>query len=174
MNGLPNVTTFNSKLDMEYMVKIMQKHNRKSELELAWHYTTGENFVAICDSKYIKPAKIGVLPPEKPIVWFSTHKHYEPTARKMKMDGSIASVDELFLLGRGLVRFGLPVNRLIHWNKLKSKARMHESVAKRLEDIGRDQGADPQQWHGLLKKVSIEECVRIDVMDNNKQWVRVR
>ena len=152
----------------------MHKCKQESELKMSWHYTTGKNFVGICDSKYIKPATTGVIPPEKPIVWFSTHEYYEPTAQKMKKDGSIASIDELFILGSGLVRFGLPVNRLIHWNKFKCKARMHESVVRGLEDTGRSQGADPQQWYGLMRKVPIKECLRVDVMDANKQWVRVK
>ncbi len=49
---------------------------------ISWHYTTGDKYELIKKSGLLLPADIGISPPERPILWFSTHPRYEPTALK--------------------------------------------------------------------------------------------
>ena len=47
---------------------------------LLWHYTTGTCFLQIVDDGMIRPATAFIAPGERPIVWFSAHPLWEPTA----------------------------------------------------------------------------------------------
>lgn len=77
---------------------------------IAWHYTTAQKYHLIKQSWLSLPAHIGVAPPELPILWFSTHPTYEPTARKSLGDAygniiRLLTVQEMYRLAGGLVRF---------------------------------------------------------------------
>jgi len=55
---------------------------------LLWHYTKGVHLAKILADGFIRPATAFVDPGEKPIVWFSTDQHWEPTAAPGKKAGS--------------------------------------------------------------------------------------
>lgn len=74
-------------------------------MAMAWHYTTGNKFPLIVADGLIRPAAIGVKPPERPIVWFSLAQHFEMTARKGLMNEAgqfrTASIQETREFGGG-------------------------------------------------------------------------
>jgi hypothetical protein len=156
----------------------LEKSNVNSRPGIAWHYTTGQNFVKIVESNFLMPATTGVGYPEKPILWFSLDQYWEPTASKAVFkNGKIETLtmEETLKLGSGLVRFGMPVKKLHQWDKLKKKARINPVIAQGLEASGFKQGANPRRWYGVTKPLSISECSIIEVMDvDSKEWVTVR
>ncbi len=150
-------------------------------MTMAWHYTTGEKFPLIVADGVIRPAAIGVKPPERPIVWFSLAQHFEMTARKglMNAAGQIrtASIQETREFGGGLVRFGIDAARLIPWRDgvLRKAAGMRYATAKMLDARGIQQGASPFEWLGSLDPVPIDEC-EIQVMGEGYKdglWIDV-
>lgn len=144
--------------------------------ELAWHYTTGEIFLKIVETRMLLPTGIGTLPPEKPIVWFSKHPFFEPTAIKTIQDhGQVrrASLREMFELGRGLVRFGYPAFRLLPWVELRKKAQIPVQLWGSLETVARQQGADPAHWWGTTQGLGVDSLV-VDVMNAAMDWERVK
>ena len=142
---------------------------------LVWHYTTGEKFQLIARTGVLLPATANVPPGEKPILWFSAHPYFEPTARKaVHMCGGIHILDvpELYSRGGGLVRFGLQESSLMGWENLNKVSGMGRAQCRSLEAAGRRQGANPNDWHGCFDPVPLGSCA-VEVMDENLKWVRV-
>jgi hypothetical protein len=50
--------------------------------EYAWHYTTDQHALLIRESGHLVPATSSVPGSETPVVWLSTHQHWEPAANK--------------------------------------------------------------------------------------------
>lgn len=150
---------------------------RRSDKELAWHYTTGSHFLAIVESGRILPATAYVSGRERPIVWFSTNQQWEQTANKMwrRPDGKLQPTTtrgENYKLGGGLVRFGLPARNLTPWPKLGRKAGISRSMARALEFAAHDAGADPSEWSGCFEPVDVRDCV-VEALSDSGQWERV-
>ena len=139
---------------------------------MAWHYTIGQRFLPIMESGLLMPTKIGVTPPERPIVWFSMHQEFEPTARKWDATGRVMDVLEMIRVGRGLVRFGSEPKRLLAGEALRKKARMLPRVWTGLAARGIAQGANPDDWCGTVVPVLVDRLV-IEVTDADFKWVRV-
>lgn len=139
---------------------------------LAWHYTTGQKFVQIVERGVLLPTARYVKPPEKPILWFSLHPYWEPTANKLWVqDGGrrTLTMRETFQRARGLVRFGCDVRDLLMGEALRRKAGMSASVWRGLAAEGRRQGAKPSDWCGTVAPVPIDDLV-VEVMDADFQW----
>ena len=144
--------------------------------ELVWHYTTGEKFKLIVESGLLLTASIGVYPPEKPILWFSSHPYFEPTAIKnYELNGKIRrlSLPELFKLGRGLCRFGYQKKLLLSGQALRADARMPLKIWKRLEQVALEQGSHSRYWWGITECLPIGNLV-IEVMADSMNWERVQ
>lgn len=144
--------------------------------KIAWHYTTGANFIKIANGGFLLPTSAYIDENEKPILWFSTAKYWEQTACKMtSINGEFIrlSMQETMHLGGGLVRFGLSANQLIEWKQLPKKAGMRKAVARALELKGKEQRATSTQWRGSLSPIAINDCASIQVMDESMQWVEV-
>ena len=52
-----------------------------------FHYTTGLKLQQIINSGAIQPTTAGIEPQEKPVAWYSTSPHWEPTASKVPIPG---------------------------------------------------------------------------------------
>ena len=142
---------------------------------LVWHYTTGSRESAISDSGCLLAAVDGVRDHESPITWFSARQEFEPTARTMmvRTEGRPPvrlSRFETAKFGSGLVRYGLPRASAIPWLKLCGVARIRLADQKRLERAGRNLGADPLEWFGVLGPVSLEAIVAIEYSDGIAAW----
>lgn len=141
---------------------------------IAYHYTTAQKYELIKQSGLLLPADIGVLPPELPILWFSTHPRYEPSALKPLGDeyGNVIrmlTVKELHERAGGLVRFGISVANLKRGEELRKAARMSATVWRKLEKSGKKMKANPSDWLGHVGSMDIQE-VTIEVMDENMVW----
>lgn len=143
---------------------------------IAWHYTTGQKFLAIVESGYLKPTNIDVKPPEKPILWFSLNQKWENTANKaiLEASGEIKrlSMMDTYKLGGGLVRFGIEPNMLNLGDELRRKASMSASLWRALWKEGLKQNAKPSEWCGTIKSIPIDELI-IEVMNDDFVWVKV-
>lgn len=144
----------------------------KQTSQIAWHYTTGMKFKQIVESGYLDPKKTVTPPNEKPILWFSKHHYFEPTAQKAKRlpTGQIESLGMMgtYALGGGLIRFGYPIAKLTEYKKLCRQAGVTMFDVVALERVGLSQGAKPTDWMGSLKKININDCI-VEVF-NGAEW----
>ncbi len=53
------------------------------------HYTTGLKFDVFLGSGHIRPSTALVPAGDKPVTWFSTSEHWEPTATKCPIPGKL-------------------------------------------------------------------------------------
>lgn len=140
----------------------------------AWHYTIGERLPAIFESGELRPSDHYIKKGEKPILWFSTNPHFEPTALKggLSADGSYRglSVKETEQEGGGLFRFGVSLDRVTSWPRIGSLAGMKTKIKKSLEVVGIRQGASPRQWYGSLDPIPIHE-MRLEWLSDGGDWV---
>jgi len=145
--------------------------------KIAWHYTTGEKFIQIVKDGYLKPTAIGIKKKEKPILWFATNQYSEKTSCKLAFNGvsmHTLTMEEMFIAGSGLVRFGVLTNSLISWDRLAELAKMPRKISRALEGSGKEQGANSSQWYGLIAtQLDIYKCVSIQVMNAGMQWEEV-
>ena len=141
---------------------------------IAWHYTTAQKYHLIKQSGLLLPAHIGVVPPELPILWFSTHPQYEPTARKPVGDAygriiRLLTVQEMHKFAGGLVRFGISTSALKRGEELRKAAKMSSTVWRQLEKTGKKMKANPTDWLGHVGSIALEE-VTVELMDANMVW----
>lgn len=145
---------------------------------MAWHYTTGQKYELIKQTGILLPADIGVEPPEQPILWFSTHPRYEPSAMKPLADanGGIIrrlTLDEMREMADGLYRFGYPIGQLKCGENLRKAVKMSSIWWRRLAKKGASNlKAEPADWWGHVGSLSLSE-VTVEKMDANKQWIPV-
>lgn len=78
---------------------------------LLWHYTTFHKFKAIDVDGLIKPSTVGLLPGERPVVWFSANQTWDATANKsvIERNGRRHSLtrEGTHLVSGGLIRIGV-------------------------------------------------------------------
>ncbi len=136
-------------------------------MRIAWHYTTGHRAIDIVKDGFINPATCNVAPHEIPVVWFSLHQVWEPTARKGLIDKTtgkkvIATVRQMDTYCGGLYRFGVEINRLVRWCDLSRLAGIRTATAEKLARAGRKLGATPSDWFGTVEKIALDGDVRIE------------
>lgn len=141
---------------------------------IAWHYTTGVKFELIMESGVLRPADIGVEPPELPILWFSLHPFYDNSARKGLRDDTgrmtrAATVPEMYEMGGGLFRFGCPITRLKHGEVLRKSAKMQSIVWRKLLKGAAAMGANAGDWWGHIGELPIAD-LKFEAMDDNLKW----
>lgn len=139
-----------------------------------WHYTIGRHFRAIIESGELRPASIGVHPPELPVLWFSANRHFEMTARKAWRDDfgqRVLSVDETRVFGNGLYRFAYESSRLIPWRELPQRANIPAEIVAGLKREAQKQGADPREWYGAVEPIAIAQCEEIESMTPDGKWI---
>lgn len=70
------------------------KKSQGSSDQIAWHYTTGVNFIKIVESGFLLPTDACINLGELPVLWFSLNQHWEPTSRKAMIteDGRFRSL----------------------------------------------------------------------------------
>ena len=144
---------------------------------LAWHYTILPVYKLIVDSGVLRPADCRIELGERPILWFSTNPFWEQTANKMLFDSATGKETKLSMVetaqkAGGLVRFAVPVQRLVRWPRLGQLANIKSKTRKILEEAGIRMGADYRQWYGTLESIPTRDCLAIESMDlNNWQWI---
>lgn len=145
---------------------------------IAWHYTTGQKYELIKQTGILLPAEAGVEPPEQPILWFSTHPRYEPSALKpieapTTREGiRLLTLDEMYEMADGLYRFGYPIAELKCGENLRKAAKMPSIWWRRLAKRAANLKADPADWWGHVGSLPLS-AVTVEKMDTNKRWVSV-
>lgn len=148
----------------------------KADSMISWHYTTGDKYELIKKSGLLLPSDIGVSEPERPILWFSTHSKFEPTAMKpiRNLDGGfirMLTLEELREMAGGLVRFGCPVTRLKFGENLRKEAKMKSKIWRGLAKTAAKVNASQSDWWGHVGTMEVAELT-VEVMSNRMRWLR--
>jgi hypothetical protein len=136
---------------------------------MKWHYTTGENFRAILESREIRPATLYVPKDEKPVVWFSTNPGWEPTATKGIIDEFTgqrrnATFQEMNELAQGLVRIAVEDSAAPHgWEAFKRLSGIRPRFARGLYRVAIGEGAKPSQWFASFEPVPISRWLAVEL-----------
>jgi len=142
---------------------------------IAWHYTTGIHFQRIDNDGELRPIPTNGAPPEeRPVIWFSTEAHWEPTASKAwrNSDGTIRtlSMTETFERGQGLWRIGVDpdVTTLHDFDDFMRLSGIPEQQARGLKRVGRDQGANPRRWFVSFEPIPRYRWAALERYDGSK------
>jgi len=119
-----------------------------------WHYTSQLHLTQILSDGLLRTDRDttphAFLPSEGRLgaVWFSSNPWWEATSGK----GGVWSMKENHHLF-GLVRIGVRGTDvdLLPWRTYKKVGRIARNFARGMERIGREYGADPEQWFASLK-----------------------
>lgn len=143
------------------------------ESVVVWHYTIGECAKSILKTGQINTATDRLYKGEKPVAWFSAHHFYEPTATKTvsSENDRLASFEEM--VQAELWRFGVHVERLMHWPKLIDAANIDPEMVNYLVRDGVARGANPLHWYGSLDPVPIVLVQEINRFENSR-WVNAQ
>lgn len=141
---------------------------------IAYHYTTGQKFELIKESGMLLPADIGMRPNEQPVLWFSSHPRYEPSALKPVADEygnfiKLLNVKEMHELAGGLFRFGISTDKLKRGEELRKAAKITATVWRQLEKRGKKLKANPIDWFGYVGAMSLDD-VSIEAMNEEMLW----
>jgi hypothetical protein len=124
----------------------------------AWHYTIGQHASSIYSAGVIKCATAGIQKNEKPVVWFSTQRRWEPSASKTTML-CITIEDHLDLCG-SVWRFGVPTSALLNWTALCKAAKISPKWQKILINSSvSGKPYDKYSWYGSIVEVPVDKCV---------------
>ena len=119
----------------------------------AYHYTTLDRAHLILLSGELLPATAFVPDGERPAVWFSRQRTWEPTASKALFDprtGLQRTLTFPEMVKIGIARFRVDTSILMPWPELRIACGMTEAVAGALARGGRKQGANPRDWYGYV------------------------
>jgi len=128
-----------------------------------FHYTTWPALVGILDTMEIRTTAIGLVKGEKPAAWFSINPDWEETVRKAFRTESgeqppLLSRDAL--LDRGVVPVRIEVNPnlpFLDWPHFKLMSGISQKLARGMETLAREWGANPDEWRALFSPVTIED-----------------
>jgi hypothetical protein len=155
---------------------------------LVFHYAPWARLPAIVEAGHLRCSNTGA-PGEQPLLWFSAHQFWEPTATKVVHDGQGGFRAMTFEQQRdqfGCVRFGLSAQdpRLMSWPVACKFAGTGRDARRSLERAGRVRGANPSQWLACGASISLGELTfevfgdgawAIAVVEEMAQvWTRVR
>jgi hypothetical protein len=119
--------------------------------ETVYHYTTGKALGAILRSGFLEPSPSFSRATEKPVVWCSIRKDWEPSAACIQTlpDGRVIrrTKEEIRKQEGGLVRIALLADaRMFHWEQYKRISRISPKHLRILTLFAQGCGADPQDW----------------------------
>jgi len=146
----------------------------------AWHYTTGNLFIEICDRGAVLPAKTSY----GPIVWFSTESLWEPTALQRDPNLNLQAnttgrllgqMAEICRQGGGLVRLGVSLSsgKVLPWLDVLEAAGFPYLTRRLLETADEQSGGRAKRHHfGMSGEVfSLADIERTETFDwNLKGW----
>ena len=139
-----------------------------------FHFTTGAKLLSIINSGAIKPTTAKIEPHEKPVAWFSTQEHWEPTATKVPIAGMQGQIETAKAQG-GLVRITVPGTCApYHFQQLPMIAGTKPSVCIGLLIAGLELGSDPDAWRFTPTPVPTALFREVEFFNfANDTWVAV-
>lgn len=142
-------------------------------MNVVYHYTTEVHLGRIYRSGFLRPTHF-FAPDEKPLLWFSTHPHWEPSIVKAILQRPQNRVEELAfeqvrdLLGCARFLFDAQDPRLMARLAAYAYAGMPKCIQHNLDEDGRLRGADPESWSAVGTPIALHD-VRIQVLRDN-EW----
>jgi hypothetical protein len=129
--------------------------------QFVWHYAPWAYLPRIVQSGAIIPSN-AKAESELPMLWFSAHQFWEPTATKVIgfPDGSWRALTFREQVERfGCIRFGLASDdpRLIGWKRACAVAITPREMRRAMERAGRKKGADPKHWFACSISIALAE-----------------
>jgi len=153
----------------------VRKHTKKRRLDnTIWHYTVGWKLASILNTRTIFRTIVGIVPPEKPVTWFSRNRIWEPTASKMsgndlpkefRMQANHAAYGRLF-------RIGIQERHAPY--EIQDLRRIAHTNRHTVEDLIRSgirMGANPEDWRFAPKNISSKIWIAIEVWDGKGRWL---
>lgn len=140
-------------------------------MKTLYHYTSQRHHLpAILESGELRGR--ADMAGERPLIWFSAHPFWEPTATKPRMAGRLL-VPHTFEEYRdrvGCVRFALPADdaRLMPWRRACKFAGIPKRDRWAMESVGVKVGGDPRQWFALAGPLALDG-LRAEQLEGN-QW----
>ncbi|RCV90489.1 hypothetical protein DU505_06015 [Billgrantia montanilacus] len=108
---------------------------------------------------------------ERPLVWFSSHPFWEPTATKPRWLGGLLANQtfEQYREMAGCARFALPADdrRLMDWRKACKFAGIPKRDRWAMEETGIKAGGNPKQWFAMAETVPLSE-LRLERLSGDK------
>lgn len=138
-----------------------------------YHYTHHKALQSILNDGYIRLADKSAYKNVKSIAWVSSNEQWENTATKMVKIDSYSTKSLTFKEQQeylGCARIKIKEDGISTWAKLKHIAKYTYEQIKTLEDLGYEQKAIPEQWHGSLKPIQEGNFINIELHDGS-QWV---
>lgn len=129
-------------------------------MKALYHYTSArQHLPAILASGELRGR--ADMAGERPLIWFSAHPFWEPTATKPRMVGGllVPHTFEEYRDDFGCVRFALPADdaRLMPWRRACKFAGIPKRDRWALESVGIEEGSDPRHWFALTGPVPLDE-----------------
>ena len=141
---------------------------------VVFHYTTGLKLKQIINSGAIKPTTAKIELHEKPVAWFSTQEHWEPTATKVPIPGMAGQIATAQAQG-GLVRITVPGTCAPYaFPQLPLIAGTKPTVCIGLLMAGVELGADPDTWRFTPAPVPTSLFREVEFFDfANNRWLAI-
>jgi hypothetical protein len=141
-----------------------------------YYYTRGRALPNILDDGEIGVA--AALPgSDAPMVWLSTRTSFEPAAIESVVEGErrrVPGLSELAERGQGLFRIEVdPGVEAMAWREFVAWAEVPAAVAVQLERMGRERGANPEDWYCCPTGVPRSRWKGLERADPDRGWVRV-
>ena len=132
----------------------------KTPNNMVWHYAPWAHLPAIVRSGALTPSN-AVATEERPLLWFSANKKWEPTATKL-LTTSAGLIQMTFKQQAeqfGCIRFGLSADdtRLLNWMEACSAGGTTKEKRLALEKTGKRMGGDPKHWFAIATEVQLTE-----------------
>ena len=143
-----------------------------------YHYTHTQAACEIISSGFLKVSEFEKYNRvQKPALWLSLNRRWEPTASKIVVD--LATWQPFHLSFKqqsesmGCIRFVLPFSpeNLCNWSKYSQESGTSENMIVEMERVGRELGANPNHWYTSFSNIPLKEICDIQ-MWSGKRWVR--
>jgi hypothetical protein len=137
---------------------------------MRWHQTVGECLHGILKDGFISPEPADVIPPELPVVWFTSAQNWETSSNKgWRFHEGIwrrLTTQECELVCGGLFRIGVsdtfPLERFAEITRASNQSQ--ETITAQVE-MARAAGCDPDSsWFGTLEQVPLADCEVIEIL----------
>lgn len=127
-----------------------------------YHYTYGHKFEGIVEAGGLIPTTS--VASEKPLLWFSPHKVFEPTAIKPRFSPTMGMIQPTFKQAAEehvLLRFKLvdPAVELMDWSEACKYAGITGKVKKAMEKHGKSQKSQPANWFATPEALRLNQLI---------------
>ena len=146
---------------------------------MLYHYTIADRLPVILEEGFVTPATAGVIPPERPAVWFTRETSYPFSAAKSFIDnnGSVVALspEEMVRAGMVLVRLVFPDSvASIGWRDWRKRSRINPSYARSLYETAVNAGDAPWLWRVSFRPVALQRMTRIEAYRPHlEQWEEI-